>query len=68
MELYTAQFIWIQSEGVNIKPKGQGYTTYDRFRVEQILYESGVIVALSIRNETMKKRVFIYDVRKKESK
>lgn len=32
-ELYTAPFIWIGSDMVDIKPKngGNGYTTYDRF-------------------------------------
>lgn len=67
-ELYTAPFIWITKDAVNIKQNGQKYTTCDRFRVEQILYKDGVIVALAIRNETMKKRAYIYDVRKKDDK
>lgn len=67
-ELYTAPFIWISNESVTIKPSGQKFTTYDRFKVEQILYEGGAIVALSIRNESMKKRAFLFDIRKKDGK
>lgn len=67
-ELYTAPFIWIPNEFVTIKPIGQKFTTNDKFKVEQILYEGGAIVALSIRNESLKKRAFIFDIRKKDGK
>ena len=41
---------------------------YDKFIVEQILYdESRTIVALSIKNASTNKRVFLMDKRKKES-
>ena len=68
-ELYSAPFIWISAEDANIKQGGNGkMQCYDKFVVEQILYdENRNIVALSIRNTTMKKRVFLMDNRKKES-
>lgn len=67
-ELYSAPFIWIGKEDANIKPGGNGkYQCYDNFIVEQIIYDDNRnIVAISIRNTTMKKRVFVMDNRKKE--
>ncbi len=67
-ELYTAPFIWIPKESVAIKPNGQKFTTFDRFRVTQIIYENGAIVALAIRNDSLGKMAFTLDVRKKDSK
>ena len=61
-ELYTAPFIWIPIEKCRI----ENGKCYDRFSVEQILYEGKKIVALSIRNDTKNTRVFLYDIRKKE--
>ena len=37
-ELYTAPFIWISAENVSIKPKGDRYTTSERFSVRTIDY------------------------------
>ena len=37
-ELYTAPFIWIPVQYVQITPKGNGFTTYDRFSVKSISY------------------------------
>lgn len=73
-ELYTAPFIWIPSDKCDIKPSGRKdkngrdiLTCYDKFVVEQIIYnENKVITALSIRNATQGKRVFIYDNREKK--
>ena len=69
-ELYTSPFIWITKDNVNLKEKTtngkKGYTTYDKFTVEQIIIENGVIKALSIRNTTMKKRAFLVDNREKK--
>ena len=62
-ELYTAPFIWVQPANANIEPKGNGkFSCYDKFSVEKILYsEDGRrITALSIVNETMKARVFVW--------
>lgn len=71
-ELYTSPFIWIPKESVNIKESAyQGkkkYTTSDRFRVTQILYENGAIIALAVRNDSLGKMAFLYDARKKDGK
>ena len=69
-ELYTAPFIWISADKADIKQGGNGkYQCYDKFAVEQILYdENKNIVALSIRNTTKNKRVFVMDNRNKGEK
>ena len=71
--LYTAPYIWIPSDKCAIKPSGRKdkygnevLTCTDKFVVEQIIYEEGCIVAISIRNKTQNKRVFAEDYRKKE--
>lgn len=68
-ELYTAPNIWIAKEDAEIKQNAQGkWACYDKFVVEQILYDDKKnIVALSIKNATKRKRVFLMDKRKKES-
>jgi len=68
-ELYSAPFIWISAENADIKQGGSGkYQCYDKFAVEQILYdESRNIVALSIKNTSKGKRVFLMDNRKKDA-
>jgi hypothetical protein len=69
-ELYSAPFIWISAEDAEIKPGGNGkLQCSDKFIVEQILYdENRNIVALSIRNKSKNKRVFLFDERKKATK
>lgn len=70
-ELYTAPFIWIPSDKCEIKQTGRKdqrgndvLTCYDRFRVTQIIYdENRNIVALAIKNDTINKMCFKYDVR-----
>lgn len=64
-ELYTAPFIWIGHENVNIAPAGTDargkarFTTYDRFEVSNIGYDSeGNINLLVIRNAKTKQVVF----------
>lgn len=58
-ELYTAGFIWINAKDCTIKPKGQGFTTYDTFSVESISYDDDRrINGLQIVNEKTKKVVF----------
>ena len=68
-ELYTAPFIWIGSDLVTLKEvEQQGrkkYTTYDKFRVTQIVVEDGEIVALAIKNDSIGKMAFLYDARGK---
>ena len=69
-ELYTAPFIWIQSDKVNLKEKTvngkKGYTTYDKFEVTQIIIENGVIKAIAIKNISMGKMAFTIDLRDKK--
>lgn len=66
-ELYTSPFIWIKSQDAKITPykDNKGKVTYrcnDKFSVEKIAYsEDGKrIIGLAIRNDTMKKRVFVW--------
>lgn len=67
-ELYSAPFIWIKPEDANIVTGNNGKRQcYDNFIVEQIIYDDNKnIVALSIKNTTQRKRVFVMDNRKKE--
>lgn len=65
-ELYTAPFIWIPSDKVNLSQKNGKYTTYDKFVVEAIRYdEKRQISALSIKNQAGK-RVFVFNNQKGE--
>lgn len=56
-ELYTAPFIWISASDANIK---DGKKCYDKFSVEKIQITNKRITGLAIRNETLKKRVYVY--------
>lgn len=61
IELYTAPFIWINSQNCNIKQGRNGKPQcYDRFFVEKIETEDGKIKSISIRNRNTGKRVFLY--------
>lgn len=66
-ELYSAPFIWVKAEDANIKQGNNNkWQCSDKFIVEQILYDSDKnIVALSIKNTTTGKRVFLMDKRGK---
>lgn len=61
-ELYTSPFIWISSGKGNYTPttKNNKPTTYDKFIVEKIKIEDGAIVALSIKNISLDKRVLVW--------
>lgn len=70
-ELYTAPFIWISAKDGNVtltNAKNGKIATYDKFVVEQIIIENKKIVALSIRNISLNKRVFVEDKRPKSKK
>lgn len=70
-ELYTAPFIWITPGLVTLKEKKAGsgqYTTYDKFRVTQIIVEGGEIKALAIKNDSINKMAFKFDNRKSKDK
>jgi hypothetical protein len=65
-ELYTAPFIWISADKVNLSQKNGKYTTYDKFVVEAIRYDDKrQISALSIKNQAGK-RVFVFNNQKGE--
>lgn len=53
-ELYTAPFIWINKDNININ-NGK---TYDKFKVSKIEIENGKIIDLEIYNINLKKIVF----------
>ena len=60
-ELYTAPFIWIAADKVNLSQKNGKWTTYDRFEVEKIVItDAKHITALAIRNSTQNCRVFVW--------
>ena len=67
--LYSAPFIWISKEHANITQGNNGkWQCYDKFYVEQIIYDDNRnISALSIKNASNNKRVFMMDNRKKEN-
>lgn len=58
-ELYTAPFIWVPADKLNITQKNGKYTTYDKFTVEKITYnDRREIDGLSIKNQHGQ-RVFV---------
>lgn len=64
-ELYTAPFIWIGKDKVNLSEKNGKWTTYDKFYVEKIAYKDKTITGLAIKNQD-NKRVFVYSEVKKD--
>lgn len=54
--LYTSPFIWVPAEKCNIN-NGK---CYDKFSVEKIRFENGVITGLSILNDSKKVRCFVW--------
>lgn len=59
-ELYTSPFIWINDANAEyIKPKGNGFTCYERFTVEKVAVEDGSITGLAIK-DSKGKRVFVW--------
>lgn len=71
-ELYTSPFIWIAADKVTLQENGtdargrKKWTTYDKFKVTQIIIEDGIIVALAIKNTNLNKMAFVYDAREKK--
>jgi len=66
--LYTAPFIYIPASKVEITPKGNKFTTYDKFHVEAIKYDKNRnIIALSIKNQN-NKRVYLLEPPKEVKK
>ena len=59
-ELYTSPFIWIKSSDCKIVGANGKFKCFDKFEVEKILIdENKTITALSIKNTTTNKRVFL---------
>jgi len=59
-ELYTAPFIWINAKEKEVYQKGQGYSTYAKFRVKSIGYsENGDISNLIIIDEKDQERFWL---------
>lgn len=75
-ELYTVGSIrlWANNKDKNgnalvqIKPKNNGFTTYDQFKVAKIITIDGKIKALAIRNETTKALAYCMDIRTEKEK
>lgn len=61
-ELYTAPFIFIPAEKMNVTKNQKGNpVTYDTFSVEKISYDDNRnISGICIRNDSMNKRCFIW--------
>ena len=59
-ELYTAPFIFVPKDKVNITQDKGKYKTWDTFSVEKVKSEGGVIVGLAILNDKTKKRCFVW--------
>lgn len=58
-ELYTAPFIWINAKDVTLQSRNGKNTTYDKFSVESIGYDSdGNINQLTIKNTNLKRIVY----------
>lgn len=70
--LYSAPFIWIPAEKVDIREKGGRKVCKDAFYVEKLLIEGDNITALAIkrkgRNGKPDERVFVLSPAKKEDK
>lgn len=60
-ELYTAPFIFVKAEDINLIKRGNGLSTYDRFSVVDIDYnEEREISYLTIKNNKTNKLVYQY--------
>jgi hypothetical protein len=53
-ELYTAPFIWFKAADINLQDKAGKKTTYDTFELQDIAYEDGRIVALTVMDRKTK--------------
>lgn len=67
-ELYTAPFIWVRAEDMKIEEKNGKFTTKDVFVVEKIVIQDKVIKAISIKNKSNGKRVFVYNTLQTDKK
>lgn len=64
-ELYTAPFIWVGADGCNLKENKGKVTTFDKFSVTHIAYDSSRnITELAIKNLSTGKQVFKFGMSK----
>lgn len=63
-ELYTAPFIFVSADKINITERNGRKSTYDKFAVEKIAYDGNHISGISIINATSGKRVFVWQKHK----
>ena len=64
-ELYTAPFIYVSADKMNIYEKNGKYATYDKFSVEKIAYDDNrQITGIAIKNQKVES-VFVYNNTKK---
>ena len=67
-ELYTAPFIYVSADKMNIYEKNGKYATYDKFYVEKIAYDDNrQITGIAIKNQKGE-RVFVHNNTKKGDK
>ena len=60
-ELYTAPFIFVPADRMRINNSNGRFSTFDTFSVEKIAYdENRRISGICIRNDSIKKRCFIW--------
>lgn len=60
-ELYTAPFIFVPADRMRINNSNGRFSTFDTFSVEKIAYdENRRISGICIRNDSLKKRCFIW--------
>lgn len=67
-ELYTSPFIWVDAKDISLKKykvnNKEVYRSKDKFIVEKIIIENKQITAISIKNKTSNKRVFVWQAEK----
>ena len=59
-ELYTAPFIFITADKMNISGNGGKFKTFDTFSVEKIGYTDRRITGLAIRNDKTGQRCYVW--------
>lgn len=65
-ELYTAPFIFVKAEDINLIKRGNGVSTYDRFSVVEIDYNNEREISyLTIKNDKTNKLVYQYEEKNK---
>ncbi len=53
-ELYTTPFIWFTKDECKLEPKGQKWTSRDKFRVDDISYSGNTISSVTVTNTSAK--------------